>query len=44
VNVAERLYLLSRRFHRRVGEYAKHCFVIHGTRISRDEFERRASG
>jgi benzoyl-CoA-dihydrodiol lyase len=26
--VAERLHLPSRRFHRRVGEYAKHCFDI----------------
>jgi benzoyl-CoA 2,3-dioxygenase component B len=40
--VAERLYLPSRRFHRRVGEYAKHCFDIHGALIPRDEFERRA--
>jgi hypothetical protein len=37
-----RLYLPSRRFHRRIGEYAKHCFDIHGARVSRDEFERRA--
>ena len=41
--VAERLYLPSRRFHRRVGEYAKHCYDIHGAQVSRDEFERRAS-
>ncbi|MBO0724451.1 MAG: benzoyl-CoA 2,3-epoxidase subunit BoxB [Blastocatellia bacterium] len=40
--VAERLYLPSRRFHRRVGEYAKHCFDINGALIQRDEFERRA--
>src|SRR5215831_3650739 len=41
--VAERLYLPSRRFHRRVGEYASHYFDIHGAPISRDEFERRKS-
>ena len=41
--VEERLYLPSRRFHRRVGEYASHYFDIHGAPISQDEFERRKS-
>jgi benzoyl-CoA 2,3-dioxygenase component B len=41
--VSERLCLPSRRFHRRVGEYAKHCFDINGALIPRGEFERRAS-
>jgi benzoyl-CoA 2,3-epoxidase subunit B len=41
--VAERLYLPSRRFHRRVGEYGGHYFDIHGAPISGDEFERRKS-
>jgi benzoyl-CoA 2,3-epoxidase subunit B len=39
--VAERLYLPSRRFHRRVGEYAKYHFDIHGAMISQEEFDRR---
>jgi benzoyl-CoA 2,3-epoxidase subunit B len=41
--VAERLYLPSRRFHRRVGEYAKYHFDIHGAMISQEEFDRRIS-
>jgi benzoyl-CoA 2,3-dioxygenase component B len=41
--VAERLYLPSRRFHRRVGEYAGHYFDIHGALISQSEFKRRSS-
>ena len=39
----ERLYLPSRRFHRRVGEYAGHYFDIHGALISRSECEPRSS-
>jgi benzoyl-CoA 2,3-dioxygenase component B len=37
------LYLPSTRFHRHVGEYAGHCFDIHGQLISPEEFERRRS-
>jgi benzoyl-CoA 2,3-epoxidase subunit B len=40
--LAERLYLPSARFYRRVGEYAGHYFDIHGNLISQDEFEGRA--
>jgi benzoyl-CoA 2,3-dioxygenase component B len=39
--VTERLYLPSRRFHRRVGEFANRHFDIHGAPISAVEFERR---
>lgn len=40
--IAERLYLPSRRFHRRVGEYAGHHFDVHGAPVSADEFARRS--
>jgi benzoyl-CoA 2,3-dioxygenase component B len=43
VGVSERLYLPSARFHRHVGEYAGHCFDIHGHPISPDEFDRRVA-
>jgi benzoyl-CoA 2,3-epoxidase subunit B len=36
-------YLPHPRFHRHVGEYAGHCFDIHGDLISREEFEQRKS-
>jgi benzoyl-CoA 2,3-dioxygenase component B len=39
--IEERLYLPSRRFHRRVGEYAGHSFDIHGASLSPSEYERR---
>jgi benzoyl-CoA 2,3-dioxygenase component B len=39
--VEEQLYLPSTRFHRHVGEFARHSFDIHGQLISQDEFERR---
>jgi benzoyl-CoA 2,3-dioxygenase component B len=41
--VSERLYLPSRRFHRRVGEYAGHCFDVHGNLMAPAEFESRSS-
>ena len=41
--VAERLYLPSRSFNRRVCEYAGNYFDIHGALISQSEFERRSS-
>jgi benzoyl-CoA 2,3-epoxidase subunit B len=40
--LAERLYLPSARFYRRVGEYAGHYFDIHGNLISQAEFEAQA--
>jgi benzoyl-CoA 2,3-dioxygenase component B len=40
--VDARLYLPSTRFHRHVGEYAGHCFDIHGHPISPEEFARRS--
>jgi benzoyl-CoA 2,3-dioxygenase component B len=41
--VSERLYLPSRRFHRRVGEYAGHCFDVHGNLMAPAEFASRSS-
>ena len=41
--LTERIYLPSKRFHRRVGEYARAHFDIHGSLISQDEFERHCS-
>lgn len=40
-DIAERLYLPSRRFHRHVGAYAGHHFDVHGAPISAGEFARR---
>ncbi|HEY6400984.1 MAG TPA: benzoyl-CoA 2,3-epoxidase subunit BoxB, partial [Blastocatellia bacterium] len=42
-DVAERLYLPSRRFHRHVGAYAEQRFDAHGAPISAEEFARRSA-
>jgi benzoyl-CoA 2,3-epoxidase subunit B len=42
-DVAERLYLPSRRFHRHVGAYAGQRFDVHGAPISAEEFAWRSA-
>ena len=41
--LSNRLSLPDTRYHRHVGEYARHSFDIHGNLISEDEFEQRKS-
>ena len=40
--IAERLYLPSKRFHRHVGEYAGHHFDVHGAALAAGEFALRS--
>ncbi len=41
--IAERLYLPSKRFHRHVGAYAGHHFDVRGNAITADEFAQRSA-
>lgn len=41
-DIAERLYLPNRRFHRQVGAYTGHHFDVNGAPISAEEFARRS--